>query len=96
MQPVYETVEALILELTRYRSIKIIMKIAHSFKSHTKIAEKKLHLITGIYLYSSPSKIAEKKVAQKCIFRSEGGSAPGEWSESSYKLAIRSATLVRV
>ena len=49
MQPVYETVEALILELTRYRSKKIIMEIVHSIKSHTKIAEKKLHVITGIY-----------------------------------------------
>ena len=29
-------------------------------------------------------------------FRSEGGCLPGEWGESSYKLAIRAATLVRV
>ena len=28
--------------------------------------------------------------------RSEGGCLPGEWGESSYKLAIRAATLVRV
>ena len=62
MQPVYETVEALILELTRYRSKKIIMKVAHSCELHTKIAEKMLHVITGIYLYSSPSKKAEKKL----------------------------------
>ena len=62
MQPVYETVEALILELTRYRSKQIIMTVAHLCKSHTKVSKKKLYISTVVYLYNSHSKIAEKKV----------------------------------
>ena len=71
MQPVYEAVEALILELTRFQKM---IDILMSF----------LGLCCRLILSSWFN------------HRSEGGCLPGEWSESSYKLAIRAATLIRV
>ena len=67
MQPVYEAVEALILELTRSKNGPFAIEV-HNLKLFHRV--------------------------NNC--RSEGGCLPGEWGESSYKLAIRAATLVRV
>ena len=55
MQPVYETVEALILELTRYRSKQIIMTVAHLCKSHTKVSN---HSNQGPNQHSTCDKIS--------------------------------------
>ena len=49
-----------------------------------------------IFKCRSVESIANHFDDQANNFRSEGGCLPGEWGESSYKLAIRAATLVRV